>query len=295
MTADTATLEQSLDEDRDHLRETLSVIEDRMSPGRMIDEAMSYFNTGPKAFASVLSEQAKANPLPVLLTGVGLAWLILGDRSGTQGTTPGSSSPETADTAPQDFGEEDFAAWSQHDRIAQFELDCSRLDDEPHDVWQTRLHAGRASALGLAPDAGEDESGFRTRVSLAVDTAKARGAGIRDRMQARMKATRDAAGHALQDGKAAAHHVADSAKSQGQSALAAAAKLHETNPMVTAALGIALGALLGTLVPQSRQEDKALGEVADKGLESVASVAKKASTMIGDKLSASDLPTEPTA
>lgn len=267
MTAATDTLEQSLQSDREHLRETLSAIEDRMSPGRMIDEAMAYFNTGPKEFATLLGSQAKSNPLPLLLTGVGLTWLIASERASNGGT---DSPPKESTT---DLADEDYDAWTVSDRVAQFELDCSRMPDEPHDEWQTRLHAARASALELRPDEGEDDHGFRARVSSAAEAARTRGKAAGERIRAGLKGAKHTAGQ-----------IGQGAKAKGQSAIQAAAELHDANPLVTAALGVALGALLGSLIPQSAGEEEALGTVADKSLDQAASAARTVAEAVTSKL-----------
>lgn len=286
MNAATDTLEQSLEADRDHLRETLSAIEDKVSPGRLIDEAMAYFNTGPKEFASLLGAQAKSNPLPILLTGVGLAWLIASER--TSDAAPSSSTGGSGTTSG--MADDDYDAWTVHDRIAEFELDCSRMPDEPHDDWQTRLHAARASALDLSPNADEDDTGFRARVSSAAETARNRGKAARDRIRDGLKGAKQSAGDVLGDGKAALGHLGEGARSQGQSVVHAAMQLHETNPLVTAAMGVALGALLGSLIPQSDREEAALGSVADKGLDKMASAAHAVSEAVTSKLSTNESP-----
>lgn len=54
--------------------------------------------------------------------------------------------------------------------------------------------------------------------------------------------------------------------------------------MVTATLGIAVGALLGSLIPQSSKEEAALSDVADMGLEKAAAAAQTAAESVTAKL-----------
>ena len=59
--------------DMDH---TLTAIEQRLTPGQLIDQGLDYLkNSGGREMASNLGVQVKNNPLPIALVGVGLAWL----------------------------------------------------------------------------------------------------------------------------------------------------------------------------------------------------------------------------
>ena len=276
MNTATDKLEEGLEADRANLRETLSAIEEKMSPGRMIDEAMSYFKTGPKEFASILGDQVKSNPMPILLTGVGLAWLM---ASGS-----GSKSDPAATQTSSGLMDNDHDDWATYDRITQFELDCSRMPDEPHDTWQTRLHARRASALGLTQSHDEDDTGFKARVHQAAEAARSKGAAARDRVRDSLQNAKQTGGRMMHDGKAAISDLGHKGKAQGQSAIHAATQLHDANPMVTGAMAIALGAMLGTLIPQGEREEAALGDVADRGLDQMASAAQTAAEALTSKL-----------
>ncbi len=75
-------LQHDLDRTRADLNETLRAIEQRFSPGQMLDQALDYMKGGPKEYAHNLSEQVKDNPLPVALIGVGIAWLMMGPPRG---------------------------------------------------------------------------------------------------------------------------------------------------------------------------------------------------------------------
>ena len=58
-------------------------IKDKLSPGQLLDEALSYTKHGGAHFASNLGGQITANPLPAALVGIGLAWLISSTANGT--------------------------------------------------------------------------------------------------------------------------------------------------------------------------------------------------------------------
>ncbi|MCK9530180.1 MAG: DUF3618 domain-containing protein [Gammaproteobacteria bacterium] len=75
-------LQHDLDRTRADLNDTLRAIEQRFSPGQILDQVMDYIKGGPKEYAHNLSEQVKRNPLPVALIGIGIAWLMMGPRMG---------------------------------------------------------------------------------------------------------------------------------------------------------------------------------------------------------------------
>ena len=106
--------EQEADAARDRLEQSLNELRGRLTPGRMIDEALDYSRDGQVGeFVRNFGGQIKSNPLPVALVGAGLAWLMLGrggssgyaesdieSRYRAAGDTP-SSKPSLKDKAPQ--------------------------------------------------------------------------------------------------------------------------------------------------------------------------------------------------
>src|SRR5207302_5071907 len=49
----------------------------RMSPGQVIDQLIDYAREGPAAeFGPNLAREVRENPLPLVLIGIGIAWLM---------------------------------------------------------------------------------------------------------------------------------------------------------------------------------------------------------------------------
>lgn len=287
--SDADRLERDLEQDREHLRETLGALEDKMSPGRLLDEAMAYFGTGPEAFASDLGAQVRDNPMPALLTGVGLAWLIMGDRKSKTASTDGALSQTASEPPVTDgFGyvmdPADYDAWQEHDRLQQAEWACVRQDGETADAYGLRLDQARAAALGVAHEPADDHAGFSTKVRSAADAVKSRGVAAREKL----KSASRGAGSAASRGGQAVKSAAASTKQGVANAASAGMHLHETNPIATAAMGVALGALLGAALPLSRKEEQALGKVADAGLDLGAQAGRKAADALSERMSRSD-------
>ena len=71
-----AQLEREVNERRDRVEARIGEIKERLSPGQLVDELLSYSKEGGSKFATNLGAQLTANSLPAALVGVGLAWLI---------------------------------------------------------------------------------------------------------------------------------------------------------------------------------------------------------------------------
>jgi hypothetical protein len=63
---------------RNELAGTLDELRRRMTPGRIVDDAVDYAHDTPVAeFLRNLARDTREHPLPLLLIGAGIAWLII--------------------------------------------------------------------------------------------------------------------------------------------------------------------------------------------------------------------------
>src|SRR6266567_3835640 len=71
-------LEREAETTRLQLSGTLEELRDRMSPGRVVDQLIDYTRDGPGAeFFHNLRREVRENPMPLVLIGIGVAWLML--------------------------------------------------------------------------------------------------------------------------------------------------------------------------------------------------------------------------
>jgi hypothetical protein len=69
---------------------TLTALEQRLTPGQLVDQGLDYLRkSGANEFVQNLGGQAKNNPMPIALVGIGLAWLM------AAGKQPSSSNTST--------------------------------------------------------------------------------------------------------------------------------------------------------------------------------------------------------
>lgn len=106
-------------------------------------------------------------------------------------------------------------------------------------------------------DATDDDSGIRQRAKEARE-------GLSEKK----------AGHDKDRASDAAHDAIDKARDKASRANAGFHHMLEDNPMAVGAMGIAVGALLGAMLPSTKKEDELLGETSDDLADEAKSLAK---------------------
>jgi hypothetical protein len=280
-----AELEREIEAQRNRVENTIDQIQERLSPGQLIDELLSYGkNHGGGDFVANLGRSATSNPLPVALVGIGLAWLMAKPAGANAGH----------DTAEGD------RAWN--DSIdARRGYDAGSDYDDSYPV--TIINGSSMRRLGQVNDGGRtysefaDDAGKKFR-ALTDETGKRAGhfvdeagntfSGFTDSAGERVKHFRDEAGNLLDEASGWAAHnwqkvreklhdardTLGSGRDQASAGLGKAGiqadQLTQTvltqfrdQPLVGGALAFALGAALGSALPHTPQEDALMGEAAD--------------------------------
>ena len=249
-------LEGEADEARRRLSSTLDDLADNLTPGRMLDEVISYSRGGGASFLKGLGNAASTNPLPTLLIGVGAAMLLSGKGR--------------LDSIPQHFGDL-FGGGDPERSKARRKTDPAGFDQ--------RAGRGKASVVGEASEAVKDAvhsaaSGVKSAVTSAAsmathaadtigqqasstvgtisDTASGLGDGLADLAEAVVDTTAEEASHLRDQAMRVSHDLRDRAS-----------RLAEEQPLVVAAAGIAIGALFAALLPRTSVEDELMGEASE--------------------------------
>lgn len=282
-------IERDLDQTRSRLGEHLSELQGRLSPGQVIDDLMRYFRGREGAdFGRSLLTNVRANPLPVALTGIGLTWLMASSpRQGTTATpAPGGNSrvriysgaPASSNHVSDDTIEK---------RMRAAEQSVTREDDESEHVYADRLNAARGQTVGLTRHAQETTASFSDRIRDALTGAKQT---IVDGVHDLRGGAGDKAGSVGATVQGAAQSVSNTAQGavqwtggaltqSGQAVSQAGSSLIGAlteNPVFLGALGLAAGAVLGALLPQSDQEEAALDKVAGQTRDAASGLAQEA-------------------
>jgi ElaB/YqjD/DUF883 family membrane-anchored ribosome-binding protein len=147
-------VEDRIAEDRARLDRTVSALQARLSPGQLLDQALDYVKSGGGETAGNLGRTVRENPLPVILTGVGLAWLM---------TSTSSSGRAAGGPAGMHTGED-------HRRADAAAAALTQEAGETREKFEERKTEARGRALKLQRQAEETADAFRRRVEEAMSS-----------------------------------------------------------------------------------------------------------------------------
>lgn len=238
---DPAQLEREIDQKRGHIEQLVSALENRLSPGEIFDRMMR--NGGGKQFASNLADTVKANPVPALLTAAGMLWLYSGRNDPPRSHT---ASYGTTTTSP--YGTADYGTASAYG------------SDDSHGV-RDKMHAAGDKMSSAGSRISE---GTRNAAGSVRDHASSAASSVRDHASSAASSVRDTASSAASSVRHGASSASHSVRHGARKASDGMQRLLDENPMAAAGIGIAIGALLGALVPSTRKEDEWMGEHSDR-------------------------------
>jgi hypothetical protein len=154
MESESARLEREVEETRWQLSGTLEELRGRMTPGRLVDQVIDYTRDSPATdFFRNLGREVRENPLPVVMIGIGIGWLLLATNR-TSRATIAAAADNFASTV-DDIGTATGAFVTKTSEWGQ--QTAARVADRASDVAsvvgdKTAEYAGRArdAADGLA-------------------------------------------------------------------------------------------------------------------------------------------------
>lgn len=160
-------IERDLERTRERMDDRLSQLEERLTPGQLLNDGLaSLSRTDGADFTRDLLARARSNPAPVLVAGVGLAWLFLSERKAAQ----------------PDLGRD---ARLRRRRLAAVERQVSRGAGEADDAFGLRLNEARGDVLEVRRVEGESPQAYSRRVADALTDLHAGGAHVDEQGAAR--------------------------------------------------------------------------------------------------------------
>ncbi len=251
-------IEDNLRQTRSRLDGRLGELQEKLAPGQVVTDVLDYVRGhGGQEFATNLLASAQKNPLPAVVAGVGLAWLIAVNFRG----------PATA-TTEYTYGQ--AYNGNLHQRVRDAEAGVMRGPDEDETSYSSRLNDVRGNVLGVARQAQETASSYAQRVQDVFSSAAASAGQSAHDLRDQARGAAGQIGDAAAQGRDQLLQSSAAAQDAGKKMLAALTD----NPVALGALGLAAGALLGLLLPSSDQEEAALGGVAGTARETIRGVAQ---------------------
>jgi ElaB/YqjD/DUF883 family membrane-anchored ribosome-binding protein len=304
-----AELQREIEMQRNRVEDTIDQIQEKLSPGQLVDELLAYTKGGGGEFVASLQRNVTANPLPVALLGVSLAWLMA--KPGQGGAASGYSRNERSDRAwdesinrnrgygvdddDDDFDEyEDYpvtiisggsmqrlgSVRDEHGRsFSEFSDDAGRKFRARSDATGRRAghfmdEAGNRYK-GFTNAAGEQVKHFRDEAGNLLDDATGWAAENWQKAREKLHDARDAISSGADMGKARASQASDAMMHQVDSLNRTIMHQFRDQPLVGGALAFALGAAMGAALPRTEQEDALMGEAADAVKERVGETASE--------------------
>jgi hypothetical protein len=272
-----ADLEREVTEQRNRVEARIGEIKDKLSPGQLLDEALSYTKHGGAHFAANLGGQISANPMPAALVGIGLAWLISSTASGHNHASSAA-----------DFDHQDHSY--PYARVSGGLKRVRHAADDTGDWWSEfesstgQRYKARSNELGeraghFTDDAGKmfggfiDDAGNRVRdfqddagnmLSQARGWADHNWRGLRHSVGGGLSSAGSAAKDAAANVMSGTRHLGGSVQQQSDQLSRQIVNLFDQQPLIAGALAFAVGAAVGASLPHTAQEDQLLGEQADK-------------------------------
>jgi cell division septum initiation protein DivIVA len=291
-------IEQDIEQTRAQLNSNIDAIQSKLTPGQMMDQAIGYArNSLPADFGSNLNTAIRENPIPVTLIGLGVGWLMMSgkQRPGYLAKRSQSRSHYIDDPYRPGSG---FAGEHGIEYGGQGELDDHGVGGHitgDHDsamhrassrTSETSQHMkSRASETSehLKHRASETGSNLKNKASSATQSIKEKMSSTGQSLKE--KASSLTSRFSSDSGSSSGPSMGERSRGMAQNARSRAGELSqrsqqqyyrakdnlthmaEEQPLMLGALGLAVGALLGAMVPPTRREDELMGETRDKLLE----------------------------
>lgn len=264
-------IEKEIHRSRERLDTTLNELEERFSPQRLLNASYDYLrHGGANEFFSNLGTTIKENPVPFLVTGVGLGWLLTAQRGGARPSGNLANSEAYPHSGPTGdvFRSSDISA-GRH------------AGDDIHAPFGGGHAAGLDAGLAGEPSRRPPSSAFshppafdernHREPSGFGHSMDEHGPGLKERLADKAHHLGERAHHwrdDMRDGTShlyhASRHGAQDASRWARDAGHQTSHFIQEHPLVAGALGFAIGAALGGLLPSTRREDAALGEYRDR-------------------------------
>ncbi|HLM15966.1 MAG TPA: hypothetical protein VK362_26420 [Reyranella sp.] len=285
-----AHLQREADAARVGLADTLGQLRHGMAPSALSGEALALAKDTGLSLVKSLAEQARANPVPALLIGAGLAMLLTrttgGDVASAAGSALKSAASTGADAARQAAG---AAGQAMKGAAAAATGAASSAATAAGDAV---LDTAERAATTVGQKVGALRERVSGEVEAAGEAASERYAAVRDKMHE----AADQGRRTLHDRQDRAHDLAQEAQTKARSLADETSQsikhLLEEQPILMAALGAALGAAVGAALPLSRQEKDLLGGVGASAVGAGREALSSAAGVLREEVAHADLGTK---
>ncbi|HTJ89875.1 MAG TPA: DUF3618 domain-containing protein [Acidocella sp.] len=262
-TIEQARIERDLEGTRSRLNQGLNELQEKVAPRELAGDFVDYVRQGGGTeFARNLMASVRRNPVPVVLVGVGLLWLMA-----SQAPVSDSTGAPARGQGQWRSGKPNGEAEGQAGRFGETEVPQPGRMGRAQDKAVEMGRQVQGAAAGIADQEQSAAAAGQQSFARGVDDLQAE---LADRA-GQLSDMAQRAGGKLQQG-------AQSARQRGGTLVASIID----NPLVLGAMGLSVGAFLGLLVPKSEWEETALGDVASDAQETVQGMMDRAGRVVAE-------------
>ncbi|MBW4709527.1 DUF3618 domain-containing protein [Roseobacter sp. YSTF-M11] len=280
-------IEREIEEQRSDLTSNLEDLQDKFSIDTLVRQIGDQFREHGGDMGRSISNQVKANPIPLALTGIGLAWLMFG----------GSQQPQLRHRAADDFDDDRYSpaerdvrhsgvergmpdtppathgtrsasvpAWARDHDYGDSPSVGDRLSSGAEAVKNKAADGAQSVKGGLASAAsalGDAASSAKSTVGTATQSAKQGLATARNRIAEGTETLSEEGRKRVIAARQKAVEMRRSAARSMHQGTDAAADFYDQQPLVVGALALAVGAALGGALPRTKAENDLMGTQSD--------------------------------
>ncbi|MEW9857054.1 DUF3618 domain-containing protein [Novosphingobium sp. M1R2S20] len=246
---DPAAIERDIRNTQDEMSRTVDAIGDQLTPRNLLNALLDKAESND-VDARMLLDGARRNPLALAMLAGGAIWLV------------SDSDAKLPKRERHKHGLDGHNEVDPHHRdyIAHMER-VEMREGEDFASYQRRRDAARANYFMVERSHDDDDHSFRQKLDHAAES-------FRSRRRAWADSGRDT-------GKAVA--------GRGRAAVGRSQDLYDSNPLIGGLVAAAAGAFLGSLLPESEAEDRALGNIGDKARTMASEQADQAMSAAREK------------
>jgi ElaB/YqjD/DUF883 family membrane-anchored ribosome-binding protein len=214
---------------------TIDEIQYRLSPAHLKDQAKESVRRAGLRTSRTVVERVRANPIGAAMVGVGL-WMLMRD----------------GDDRVNEY-EIEFEP-----RFDEYEYGAGRLSgSERSDFYTTSAYSGRGRAAEM-----------KDRASEAVDSAK-------EKISETADDVREGASHLAAEARQKAMDLKRRTRYGTHNLAMQSREMMMDSPLIAGVAAIALGAVIGAMLPETERENELFGEASDRLGQRVGEVARE--------------------
>ncbi|MDX5414202.1 MAG: DUF3618 domain-containing protein, partial [Rhodobacterales bacterium] len=258
-------IERDLEKERAGLAEDLDDLREKFSIDTIVRQTADQIRAHSGDIGASVSRAVKENPLAIAVTGVGLAWLIFGDKSGGRSMRDHDDYRDRYRDRRRD-NYDPYAAQSSYYAGSRSSTPATGMARRSGGMHENDLPAWARSVDHSHHDSDHDDHGGPStteRLAGASSAARDRMKDTAGSMQDRAKALRERLSHGTEqlseEGRARvlaarekAHHARETAMARMGEGRDRAVDMFEEQPMIAGALALAVGAAIGAALPHTR-------------------------------------------